>query len=82
MVDVVAERPGRLREFWFYSFRTGDHEWLMGCHSSIPHYRILEALDAMGSDKAGPIGANGVIPKGPDLGLDRPHDRDRFAAAA
>jgi glutathionyl-hydroquinone reductase len=32
--------------------------------------------------KAGPIGANGVIPKGPDLGLDRPHDRDRFAAAA
>ncbi len=28
--------------------------------------------------KAGPIGANGIIPKGPALGLDRPHDRGRF----
>ena len=37
-------------------------------------------LDTFG--KAGPIGANGIIPKGPDLGLERPHDRDRFARAA
>ena len=33
-------------------------------------------------DIAGPIGANGIIPKGPELGLTRPHDRDRLKAAA
>ncbi len=32
-------------------------------------------------DAAGPIGANGIIPKGPDLDLWRPHDRDRLNAA-
>ncbi len=42
----------RLAHFWYYTYRTGDHEWLMGCHSSIPHFRIAEALDAMGSQKA------------------------------
>lgn len=31
---------------------------------------------------AGPIGANGVVPRGPVVDLARPHDRDRFAAAA
>lgn len=30
----------------------------------------------------GPIGANGVVPRGPVVDLARPHDRDRFAAAA
>jgi putative glutathione S-transferase len=32
--------------------------------------------------KAGPIGSNGIIPKGPDVDHTRPHDRDRFARAA
>jgi len=40
---------GKLHDFWHYTYRTGDHSWLMGCHSSVVHYRILEALDAMGS---------------------------------
>ena len=31
---------------------------------------------------AGPIGANGVVPRGPAVDLTRPHDRDRFAEAA
>jgi HEAT repeat protein len=44
-----------LRDFWFYTFRTADHSWLMGCHSSIPHYRILEALDAIGSRGTPPL---------------------------
>ena len=39
----------QLRKFWFYTLRCGDHEWLKGCYSSVPHFRILEALDAMGS---------------------------------
>ena len=31
---------------------------------------------------AGPIGANGIVPRGPVVDLTRPHDRDRFAIAA
>jgi putative glutathione S-transferase len=30
--------------------------------------------------KAGPVGANGIIPAGPTVDYWRPHDRDRFAA--
>ncbi|MBT5047275.1 MAG: glutathione S-transferase family protein [Rhodospirillaceae bacterium] len=33
-------------------------------------------------DPAGPIGANGVVPRGPVVDLTRPHDRDRFDKAA
>ena len=33
-------------------------------------------------DVAGPVGANGIIPKGPALDLWRPHDRDRLEKAA
>jgi putative glutathione S-transferase len=29
--------------------------------------------------KAGPVGANGIIPAGPTIDYLRPHDRDRFA---
>jgi len=39
----------KLLDFWTYSYRAGDHDWLMGCNSSPLHYRILEAFDAMGS---------------------------------
>ena len=31
---------------------------------------------------AGPVGANGIVPRGPVVDLARPHDRDRFAIAA
>ena len=46
-----------------------------------PGIAAVSDVDAMkrGSfAKAGPIGANGIIPKGPALGLERPHDRARF----
>lgn len=33
-------------------------------------------------DPAGPIKANGVVPRGPVVDLTRPHDRDRFDKAA
>lgn len=46
--EQLAAAYSRLGEFWNYTFRTGDHDWLMGCHSSIIHYRIAEALDAIG----------------------------------
>jgi len=44
-----------LGDFWRYTHRVGDHSWLMGCHSSIVHYRIIEALDAIGSAGAAKI---------------------------
>ncbi|MGL6195979.1 MAG: HEAT repeat domain-containing protein, partial [Thermoguttaceae bacterium] len=47
-------------EFWFYSFRIADHDWLMGSVSSIIHARILEALDALDSKRAGEI-ANKIL---------------------
>jgi len=50
--DRLVAAYAKLAEFWYYTFRTADHSWLMGCHSSIPHYRIAEALDAIGSKKA------------------------------
>jgi putative glutathione S-transferase len=31
--------------------------------------------------KAGPVGANGIVPVGPAVDHRRPHDRERFAAA-
>jgi putative glutathione S-transferase len=32
--------------------------------------------------KAGPVGANGIVPVGPIVDHSRPHDRARFARAA
>jgi HEAT repeat protein len=67
LIEVFA----KLKEFWFYTFRTADHSWLMGCHSSIPHYRILEALDAMGSSEAKGVTPQILrsVPMDPDRGL-------------
>jgi len=61
----------KLAEFWYYTFRTADHNWLMGCHSSIPHYRIAEALDAIGSRKVAGLTAKLLqsVPMDPDRGL-------------
>ena len=46
-VDGLARGFQTLEEFWFYTRRTADHEWLMGSISAIIHYRILEALEAI-----------------------------------
>lgn len=46
---VLVNAFGRLGNFWTYTHIVGDHGWLMGCHSSVPHYRIIEALDRIGS---------------------------------
>jgi hypothetical protein len=69
--SALIEAFAKLKEFWYYSFRTADHSWLMGCHSSIPHYRIIEALDAMGSRRTqGLAGALlRSVPMDPDRGL-------------
>jgi len=46
-VDGLVKGFQTLEEFWFYTFRTADHDWLMGSISSIIHFRILEALEAI-----------------------------------
>ena len=46
---ALAEAYPKLLDFWYYTTRTGDHSWLMGCHSSVVHYRLIEAFDALGS---------------------------------
>jgi len=67
----LVESFSKLKDFWFYTFRTADHSWLMGCHSSIAHYRILEALDAMGVRGVEGLTAQILrsIPMDPDRGL-------------
>lgn len=47
--EKLADTLTTLLDFWQYSHWSGDHTWLMGCNASIIHYRILEALDAMGT---------------------------------
>ncbi len=51
---LIAAYP-KLQPFWYYTFRSGDHSWLMGCHVAILHYRIAEALDAMGAKNTAAI---------------------------
>jgi HEAT repeat protein len=46
-VDGLVRGFETLREFWFYTFRTADHDWLMGSVSAIIHYRILEAFEVI-----------------------------------
>ena len=68
---ALVEAYGRLADFWSYTLHTGDHDWLMGCHASVVHFRIAEALDAMGSRAAGAIAAAMVksVPIDTDRGL-------------
>ncbi|MCF7958385.1 MAG: HEAT repeat domain-containing protein [Phycisphaerae bacterium] len=42
---VILDAFGRCNHFQDYTHRIADHTWLMGCHSSPLHYRMLEALD-------------------------------------
>ncbi len=60
----------RLADFWYYTRRCGDHPVLVANHSSIIHYRILEALDALGTrSKAVVPAALRSIPAEQDRGL-------------
>lgn len=52
---VLIQTFASLRDFWEFSFRTADHDWLMGCHASPAHYRIIEALERIGSARIATI---------------------------
>lgn len=72
-----------LGDFWGFSFRTADHDWLMGCHASPPHYRILEALDRMESGRTAAIVPQILrsIPIDPDRAVLFENDAYETAAA-
>jgi HEAT repeat protein len=48
-LDGLVKGFETLEEFWFYTFRTADHDWLMGSVSAIIHFRILEAIETIGT---------------------------------
>jgi HEAT repeat protein len=52
---ALIESAQHLVEFWHYTYQTADHDWLMGCHASPPHFRLIEALDAIGSTQIAPL---------------------------
>ena len=75
-VDGLVRGFQTLEEFWFYTFRIADHDWLMGSISSIIHYRILEALEMIGA--CTPIDTQGAIDALADqIILSIPIDSDR-----
>jgi HEAT repeat protein len=45
----------RLEDYTLFTYWYGDHPALMACHASPVHYLIIEALDAMGTSRAGGI---------------------------
>ena len=60
-----------LQDYPRYTSWYGDHGALMACHASPVHYLITEALDAMGSAKAGSIVPHLIrsVPTDPDRAL-------------
>jgi len=51
---VLSSFPN-LNIFEDYVFRVAEHSWLKGVHSSVLHFRMLEALDRMQSKATGPL---------------------------
>jgi HEAT repeat protein len=68
---AILDAFENLNSFEDYVFRVAEHSWLKGCHSSILHYRMLEALDRMESKKAGALVGRIVesLPADKDRGL-------------
>ncbi|MFM9971092.1 MAG: hypothetical protein ACKVQK_22085 [Burkholderiales bacterium] len=70
----------------FELFRTLDAlEEIQGGQRYLYGEQQTEAVEAMkraifGGN--GPVKGNGIVPKGPWLGLERPHNRQRFRQAA
>ena len=60
-----------LRDYWHYVGWYSDHPALYACHSSPVHARIIEALDRLGSTRAGGIVPQLIrsVPTDPDRGL-------------
>ena len=67
LIDTFAA----LKDYWHYVGWYSDHPALYACHSSPIHARIIAALDAIGSTRAGTIVPQLIrsVPTDPDRGL-------------
>lgn len=68
---ALVEAFGKLREYHEYVGWYSDHPALYACHASPVHARILESLDRLGSQRAGPLAAAIIrlVPTDPDRAL-------------
>jgi HEAT repeat protein len=68
---ALLETFAKLKEYWQYVGWYSDHPALYACHSSPLHYRIIEALDALGTARSGAIVPNLIrsVPTDPDRAL-------------
>ncbi len=69
--DVLLGAAARLQEYWRYVGWYSDHPALYACHASPLHFRIFEALDALGSRRSGPLASRIIrsVPTDPDRAL-------------
>jgi len=67
LLDAFA----RLKDYWHYVGWYSDHPALYACHNCPLHARIIEALDGLGSVRAGPIVPQLIrsVPTDPDRAL-------------
>ncbi|MBT8037435.1 MAG: HEAT repeat domain-containing protein [Verrucomicrobiae bacterium] len=77
---AIVDAFSKLNNFSDYVFRVAEHSWLKGCHASILHFRMLEALDRMESKSAGERVGKIVesLPADKDRGL--LYERDSYEA--
>ncbi len=68
---VLIDTFARLGDYVDYVGWYSDHEALFACHSSPVHARVIEALDRIGSTRAGPIVPHIIrsVPTDPDRAL-------------
>ena len=68
---ALIEAMTGLKDYFYYVGWYGDHSALYACHASPPHYFIAEALDAIGSKRAGDIVGHLIrsVPTDPDRAL-------------
>jgi len=68
---ALVESFAGLDDYPKYTLWYGDHPALMACHASPVHYFIIEALDALGSTRAGEILPHVIrsVPIDPDRAL-------------
>ncbi len=68
---TLIDTFGKLKNYWEYVGWYSDHPALYACHNCPLHARIIEALDYLGSTRAGPIVPHLIrsLPTDPDRAL-------------
>jgi len=73
---ALVEAFAGFQDYPDYTYWYGDHQALMSCHASPPHYFVIEALDRLGSTAAASIVPHLIrsVPIDPDRALLLPND--------